>query len=465
VLFNPYLWFDEAGQFFISLGIDHWAPPFTRPGGWHSVMDRNNRYLFDPIGFTFLLRLWENVSTNAIWLRTLPFLGFLGMLVSGYCLLRKARVERNLALLLIALLPSSPLLYQFAGELRPYSFEAWGALFAAWVWYDLQERKTASRSLLLGSGMALFLLIRYPFVLAAGVTGLLVLCRGLSNGWYRQSGWWRELAAYAVPQIFMGVIVYIACIRHQPISPQAPPYAMASTLKYNPAFLLHPWTLLNHGFLALFGITLVLIKPNRDLFKRLAPWGAWSLGLLTCFTLFSLLGKLPSDPSSRWAIALNVMTMVCLLLVLAVLAEWLSFRLQVVFAFLVFLIAQYRPALQTIRWANEQPTGRIKGPVFVRELREYSKVTTEPIVCGSGSNPEVRYLFEWGSLKPYQKECSYPGNFTLLTQENEKRHLNTMLPGKPEVWIDFPNRFFREGPFKGALLPSQSTFYRLWRVQ
>ncbi len=466
MLLNPYLWFDEAGQFFISMGMGHWSAPFTPPDGLLAVLRSNNRYLFDPFGYTLLLRLWALVSTSAAWLRTLSFLGFLGMLATGYAVLRKARVPHVPALFLTALLPSSPLLYQYAGELRPYSYEAWGALFAAWAWYDLREAPTAKRAFAVGCGTAAFLWMRYPVILDAGVAGLLLLAHGVRRGQLRDRAWQLRMIAYALPQAVSAGLIYACCIRLQPLTKQVPRYAMASTLKYNPAHLLHPWTLAHLlGVAIFFGLLATAFRRAPAVARAYAPWAAYTGVLFAIWWPLSLAGILPSDPSSRWAIALNAVAMVCLLLIFAAGFRWQSRTGQAAVVVLLSAVALYRPALQTARWVAGDPV-RFPGRSYERELLAFSTAATAPIYCSAGSTPEVRYMFEWGSLLQDTGRCRYPKNFVLLNQQNEWACVNALPLGKPVLWVDdSPGKFVRNGTFAARRLAPYRHFFSLWRVR
>lgn len=466
VLFNPYLWFDEAGQFFLALGMDHWSAPFTPPQDLHAVLQENNRYLFDPVGYTLLVRLWATAGTSAVWLRTLPFVGFLGMLGTAYALLRKADVPRPAALLLTALLPSSPLLHHYAGELRPYSFEAWGALFAAWVVYDVQTGFASTRrAALLGCGMAAFLWMRYPAVLATAVAGGLVVASGVRRRQFRSRAWWLGLSAYALPQIVSAGLIYALNIRHQPITTQAPCYAQASTLKYHPGHLLHPWTATYCACVLLFfGVLLWAARKAPKTFYAYRPWAGYTALLLAVWAAFSAAGKLPSDPSARWAISLNAVAMVSLVLTVAVGLKRAAPRWQGLLVLLLAVGALYRPVLQTVRWANADPV-RFPGKGFQTEVRAFAEQTRMPVGCSSGATPEVRYLFEWGSLRPFARQCRYPQNFILLNQQNEWAFLNRLPLYQRVTWVDSPGKFVRDGRFQTARLTPFHHFYSLWRVR
>lgn len=79
---NPFFWYDESGQFFISKGLNHYSEPFAIPQGFGQVLENNRNFNLDPGGFSFLLYFWSMVSNSAGFLRVLPFLFFAVLLFS-----------------------------------------------------------------------------------------------------------------------------------------------------------------------------------------------------------------------------------------------------------------------------------------------------------------------------------------------------------------------------------------------
>lgn len=460
VLANPYLWFDEAGQFFLALGINHWSPPFMGRKGFSDILAQNNRYLFDPVGYTLLLRLWQEAGTAAVWLRTLPFIGFLGMAATGFRLLQRAEVPQTEARLLTALFASSPLLYQYAAELRPYSYEAWGTLFALLVLYDYSPQKSGWWMVKTGFAMAFFMWMRYPFVIAAAITGVILFYKTLLG---KDGFRWRNWLLYALPQILSAVLIYWICIRQQPISDQSPVYARATTLRYGWGFLLHPWTLFYHGAVLAFLLFAVFQKRFRYP-VRLQKLSLFTLLLFGIWNGFSLLGNIASDPNARWAIGLNAVAMLCLFMLVAAALSRMPMRAKPLAYILLAALALYRPALMTLRWLEKDPV-RFRGRVFVPELTHVANHATMPIWSGSGSTPEIKYLYEYGILRSQQKKAGYPQRFVLLNQQNEFDQLNQLPRYQKILWIDSPGRYTREGRFQSKRWGNSPVFFQLWRVR
>ncbi len=460
LLLNPYVWFDEAGQFFISLGVSHWAPPFSDWRTFRDILAENNRYLFDPVGFTLLLRLWAEISTETVWLRLLPFLGFLGMLGTAFHLLRRMKVPRAAAFLLICLFASSPLLYQYAAELRPYSFEAWGALFALVVLYDYMPQRSLWWKLRTGLIMAFFLWMRYPFALVAGLTAFTLGVKILIQ---KKDELWKGFGVYLLPQVLSAILIYVFCIRLQPLSHNVPVYAQAATLRYGGGFLRHPWTLFYH--LALLGF--YFVYPFREGFrypKRFSRFALFAFLLFFGWNILSIFGLIPSDPDTRWAIALNAIAMMALVLALAAGLSKVPPRFKWLAYALLTVLALYRPALMTWRW-KAGDAAHFRGDVFVRELSRVANSVQEPVWCSYFATPEVKYLYEYGALRSQQEAARYPSHFVLLPKKGEFDSLQKLPLLQKVLWIDSPGRYTRTGRFACERWNGSPVFFRLWRVK
>lgn len=460
LLTNPYLWFDEALQFFLSLGRSHWSPPFSEPRGFSDILAQNNRHLFDPVGFTLLLRAWQEISLAVIWLRTLPLIGFLGMAATGYRILRCSAVPAAEALLLTSLFASSPLLYRYAAELRPYSYEAWGTLYALSVLYRYSPQRSGWWKFGAGLAMSFFLWMRYPVILVAGLSGTLIFCKVLLK---KDNRLWPHYLLYLLPQMLSAALIYWFCIRLQPLSDQSPEYARAMTLRYSRAFLLQPWTLFYHGAVLMF----FLIFPLRERFRYPIHLGRFSVftGLLfIVWNTLSILGFIPSDPAARWAIGLNATAMMCLFMTLAALLSGMPVCYKPLAYLLLAALALSRPALMTWRWYQKNPV-HFRGPHLVQELSHVANTVPERIWCGSFGAPEVKYLYEYGALHGHQQQARYPQHFVLLNPHNEFDSLRHLPQHQKVLWLSSADNFPPTGEFAKERWNNSELFFRVWRVR
>ena len=72
---NPWLWFDESGQFWISKGLNHYSEVYAASGGLSDVIENNRHYNLDPGGFSVLLYFWLLINdSSTFFLRLLPYL-------------------------------------------------------------------------------------------------------------------------------------------------------------------------------------------------------------------------------------------------------------------------------------------------------------------------------------------------------------------------------------------------------
>jgi hypothetical protein len=124
--FETYFWWDEAGQFWMSLGQTHVSEFLTQPENvMNGVEAGRNLYNLDPIGFTILFRFWIDVfGTSPASLRSLPLMFFVFSFIACTFIGRKVfKTPLTLAALvpLFALAEIMPL--QKSTEIRAYSAE------------------------------------------------------------------------------------------------------------------------------------------------------------------------------------------------------------------------------------------------------------------------------------------------------------------------------------------------------
>ncbi|RYD51170.1 MAG: hypothetical protein EOP52_12300 [Sphingobacteriales bacterium] len=464
VLTNPYLWFDDANQFYISLGIPRDTAPFAPWGAFSDIVRENNRYLFDPLGYSLLLRVWQELSTAVVWIRSLSLWGTVGLLWTAYRLLRTLDIAKTEAILLTGLLLSSPLLYQFSGELRPYSYEAWGTLYALLLAYRYQPGK--SIRWLLGQGLALsfFMCMRYPVVIPIGLASFLMVWKTLkaptASGTY-----FKRLGAFGAPLALNAVFIYLCCIRQQPVDSNGLSYSFSSMLYYGTAFLLHPWTAVFHLFVLLFAITFLFRKPVQGRYrKQVVLLGIFTGLSFLIWNLLSAVGTIAADPNTRWAIGLNAIAMLCLCVTAAMLLQRVrSSWLPVAYIALAALVL-FRPLLMTSRWAsgNRMYFG---SPYMVAEMSQDAKKIKGPIWISEGMNRDIKYLYEYGALKKEQQADGYPQHFVLFNTQNGTAILEQLPLHQKVAWWGITNRFEKDDRFRTTPIPGASFYKWLWRVR
>ena len=200
---------DEAGQFWMSQGAGYGTAWNAPDQGLAAGLDYGRAgNILDPIGFTSLLAGWVVLfGPEPPVLRALPFLFFLGTLVSSFYLGRALmRLPRSVALVLPLSVLTTYISSQWATEIRNYSMEMMGMIVATIAIIRYLQRPTWPRIVGLVAVLALFSVgSRYSYALAAAaavVTVWLVLWR--SHRLHQTFGQWVfALAAMAVAANFL----------------------------------------------------------------------------------------------------------------------------------------------------------------------------------------------------------------------------------------------------------------------
>ena len=119
---SNYLWFDEAGQYYISRGLNHTSLPFSSPEGIRAVWQNNLSYNLDPGLYSILLFFWLKIGQGYFWIKLLPLILSLTFVKVWNDLLDIVLSQKPVLLIQIA-----PILIWFitakVGELRPYMLE------------------------------------------------------------------------------------------------------------------------------------------------------------------------------------------------------------------------------------------------------------------------------------------------------------------------------------------------------
>lgn len=206
-LSNRFLWFDEAGQLWISLGLNHFSAPFSPRGTLLDVLQNNSFYNMDPGGFSVLLSLWSLVSTNIIFVRTFPFLLFLGFCILLSIITKNETKSTFLSIFVFTLPFVLPYLTNKVAEVRGYGMEEFGVFISVYLLMRIKQKTTYTRILMLGIVLAFFCTSRYSFILFSLAISFRLFTILLQEGTDKR----RVLAyttLYAIPLIVMVGLIY-----------------------------------------------------------------------------------------------------------------------------------------------------------------------------------------------------------------------------------------------------------------
>jgi hypothetical protein len=439
---SPNLWFDESGQYWLSLGLHQFTPPLAVAGGWANIVEYGRVMNADPSGFTCLLRLWMDVFGHSpIALRSLPFLFF--VLMPILIILAALRFgARPLTAALAGSIPlAAPMLLHYATEVRAYSMEAFAVVFLFFLPCWLSEKSSDRTRVILGCVAAVLVASRYSAFIfggAACVTALLPL-RPFRGAILRG-------CRFGIPILISATAAYFLFARYQLNgSHHGPSYVEALLLSgKNSAVQL---ALIRENLVGAYGFPIILFLLGTPLFSWLAPPSLASLRILTnrmaifcalsmIFTVWaSLTGFLPWAVHSRWSIGYQSLSVCCGSMIVIVIGiclnQWAAVwprKLLVVAASACFALlwsvqvkdalAEERPYYETIASHLEV----LARSPHARDLRFFVQFN---------ATPTTRYLVESGPLRGV---FSYPKNFYFETQQDIDNKL-PISPAKYDVVV------------------------------
>ena len=407
-----YLWFDEAGQFWISKGLNHDSAPFSPEGGLNDVIRSNQHYNKDPGGFSILLHYWSMVSNHHTWLRLLPFLFYTALIAAFVYVCFKWLKNIHTAMVLGLLPVFFTGMLNMGFEVRAYSMEMLGTLLCIAALLNLEQGLSKRKLLFWSLVMAIFMSSRYSAIIVVFTCSLYVLWLI----WNDESTVKKRLgllAAYTVPLLLALSYIYVFAF-----VPQNTGFGQLGYLQYlkgrpgllfKPANLLYMLALGGFGLLYLYRHKFPAIKPFRSLLFL-------TLGVNALFILLSFLGMHPWHIGSKGCFSMTLPVLLCLALITGHLLNRLfsakPYTVYIAIVLLcVVLIAGKNNTLLPKRGDSPYPKyDMISNAVFNFEKTDFKVFRKIYVECWE--SPYIRYLFEYGSLKNHIDK-PYPLQFTL----------------------------------------------------
>ena len=287
---DPYLWFDEAGQFWISKGLNHDSPPLTPIGNLWDVIMNNRDYNLDPGGFSILLYFWSILSNHFIWLRTLPFILFLLTIVGWIYLVYQWTKNKNISLLLGFIPILMPILYNEAFELRAYSMEVLGCVVGAVALDSLQKNLSLKTLFMWSLLLSAFMTSRYSFIIVAFVISIYILYLIYESKGDEKNRKIEMLVVYVLPLFLTVVGIYYFSLRYQ--NPQISALHYLPYLSKDISILVKNVSLLHLSSL-IFICWLVYELKTYEIVKKYRGIVFVTLAVNVLFIILSLFGLHP----------------------------------------------------------------------------------------------------------------------------------------------------------------------------
>lgn len=409
-LHNPFLWFDESGQFWISLGLNHYSDTYATPGGIAEVIEGNRHYNLDPGGFSLLLYLWLKICNDSIvFLRLLPFLFFAALAVFTFWYTYRSRKNIVEACLYTTLLFVWEVTANEMTEVRAYSMEMCGVVSTMCFLPALHTRKNIrSRLFLLSVWLSFFCLSRYDFFIFAFSTALWVL----SIVWLQRKSWgdfFGGSVLFAAPLLLTVGAVLLGITSHQEPAGAAVTYQYIGT---NPKVIFSP--------LVLFALANVLLIV-RDIVRRERTPDTHILFLIV-FSVYFVLSALSLYPlDSRGSIGLTILLTITLL-------ERLigGVKIPSLMKFLIILalcrLSQHMPI-------SDYGSLSLDSDVLREYVRTKENHKSDKVFIDYWMAPTIRHLYEYGDWKELAEQDGYPSRFC-IQQDSDTAHV--VMPDEVE---------------------------------
>lgn len=403
---TPYLWFDEAGQFFMSKGLNYDSDPLEEEKSLAYVVKNNSFYNFDPGGFSIILHFWSKVSSYHIWLRFLPFLFFIGIVLSFIYFSYLKFKEIDIALLMGFITILIPMVLRTALEIRAFSMEGLGTILGVIALEKIKDRITYKNLLMWSFVFSFFITSRYSEIVVCFIISIYVIFLIFNSNMTIKKKLLCSII-YSLPLVATLFYIYFFALLHQ--------NANLNQLSYLPYISNNPKILITpRNFLFLCVITLLTIiyflRNRYPIIKKYEMLLTVTIITNVLFIILSIIGIHPWVPYINRCISPFLLVVLSVFLLLGEFVKpWftnagiLKYSFVVLVLLLTLYIRLYIRKDSLFFRKNQKNT----YDNFVNiDLGDYDRIYVD-----RSESASVRYLFEYGKLRN-KSEGIYPDKFT-----------------------------------------------------
>lgn len=374
-----YLWYDEAGQFYISKGLHHNSKPFASYLGVANVIYNNRYFNLDPGGFSVLLHYWSMGSNHYAYLRLLPLLFFLVSIFVAYKIGIQLFHTHFSAILLASVFLLNPIIVNLAGELRAYSMEMCGVLISLYYMKKISKNLSISKLVILALILDVFMTSRYGFVIDAFAISLCIIFM-----MYKQDRFSAKtilpIIAYSCITLMGVALVFFVSMIYQ--NATARPLSYVPYLGQDFQEIIVSDISLRYYIIWGYVVLCHFRRIPQDFYICM------SLLISTLFVILSLFNRFPWDEHRTFSVT------ICQHLAIGIMMLRHLNGKKIFFAVLLFgLYGFYKYKIDgfSIRFSHRE-VGRVLSKEM--EFCVKNKNNNEIIFCGWGFQPTIRYLFE-----------------------------------------------------------------------
>ena len=388
--------YDEAGQFWMAKGLNHYSEPYSPAGNIVDVLVNNRYYNMDPGGFGVILHFWSSFSNDTIFLRLLPILFYWGFVLGMFLIGRELLKSVPLAILFAALatVPQPAEIFHYlefpftasVGRLRAYTMELCGVAWSVWYFLHIKDSLSRSHLFRLSLIMCFFCSSRYGFIIAAfgiSIRVLFLILTGMESIHEKIV----RVLFFGLPLLMVVAIIYLGETKYQNEGIEQLPYY--KSIYQNPEMLLS-WGTVSILFVAVCAV----IEKIRN--KQVPEFLMLALNITIPFFLLSCIDKYPWGPQGQTPI--NPVLLMTEFSLVFVLLSSLKDKRNWVWGFALFVTV----GLNLFLW-----TSAIRKKSNAVGTNEIKSVYNEKVVVCAGMNSVCRYLFEYGPMNDW----GYPKRF------------------------------------------------------
>lgn len=390
-ILNPYLGFDESGQFFISRGLNHYSLPYAPASGLADVVYSNAYYNLDPGGFSVLLYVWSLFSNASYWLRILPFLFFVGYVILVERILKRITHDGFFSLLacgvIVTVHTSMPT------NLRPYSMEMFFTVLVCYLTLLIKLKKALWFYWTIGICSAIAISSRYSIL----PTVSLFIATFLFRMYREHLLSWSRITSLLLLVFIVGICILMFSLQHQMGKNTINSNYNELYISTNPKRLLTWWWIP-------VGLSIFYLWRNRKKEKRDDSLVrlTWVFLLMNCFFILTSILQLHPWGMKKCG-SLNALMPIQLFLMLwYFLNRWKYLKSLMIITLTVCSVVLIVSVKYPKHWDQKEYTF---SDFFSFEPAEGK------VFVGQFSESRVRYLFEYGCLQSQQRAYGYPSLF------------------------------------------------------
>lgn len=406
----PIFDYDDAGQFFISKGLNHYSAPYSSQGTLSDVMYQNANYNLDPGGYSILLHFWTYISNDVIWCRSLAFLFFILSVLLALQFIKKNTRSLNWAFIGVSLFFLFDAFVIKATNVRGYTMEMLGGILVLYL--VSVDRWNISKLTLAGFTIAIFCTSRYAFIPLAFVACFIIILYDIIT----------RSKYYGFVFLLIPIFAVLLLIHHFSYSIQSNGGVMdvysGQYISANPKMLLRFWIL---------PTVLSIFEVYKNRYNSFDMW--FRLSLLIFLTnagliIASCLNLHPWGNDKCYSI--NTCSLVYFVLYIH---RHFSGK-KIFFPFQVFLISLLCLKLFTVIDKKSHQNGKDSFSIYYGlPVGTYDKVFVDP-----WETPSVRYNFEYGPFKKERIAMGYPEKFYFgYGTKHSSKDINLWMYDKNEM--------------------------------